>query len=171
MCRRWPESTIMPLHRRNTMSSNPDLDPENNPDGDRGEFDFPREPEFSESPGKPHKSRRPVTDKTAVKYRRNFGMMVERAAASLNLDPDLVTISDLIEQLRNDKTLTTATKVTYQASIDWALRQPDIEFPQESRERGLELIGALKLRDQQIVRNTRVSARAIPKEDLGAVLN
>ncbi|MDM0082006.1 hypothetical protein QTI17_15525 [Variovorax sp. J31P179] len=153
------------------MSSNPDLSRDKNPHGDRGEFDFPGEPESSASRGKPNKSRRQVTAKTAVKYRRNFGMMIERAAAALNLDPDLVTVSDLIVQLRSDETLTTATKVTYKASIKWALKQPDIEFPHESREQGLELIGAFNLRDQQIVRNTRVSARAIPKEDLGPVLN
>ena len=173
------------------MSSNPDLNPDHNPDSDRGEPNFRGESELFANPGhasatldesRPperlsnwfEKATQPVTDKTAGNYRRNFFMLVDRAAAALTVDPDLVSIADLIEQLRSDTTLTTGTKSTYRASIIWALKQPDIEFSQESRERGLELIGAYNPRegaDQQITRNTRVSARAIPEEDLGPLLN
>jgi len=163
------------------MSSNPDLNPDHNPDSDRGEPDFRGEPDsypnrstLERLSDRIEKATRPVTDRTAGKYRRNFSLMIGRAARALNLDPDLVLIADLIAQLRSDTTLTTGTKSTYRASITWALKQPDIEFYQESRERGLELISAYNPREgvvQDITRNTRVSARAIPKEDLGPLLN
>jgi hypothetical protein len=115
-----------------------------------------------------------VSPKTASGYRRTFYMLIARTAALLDLAPDSVSIADLIEQLRADTTLKVDSKRTYRAAIAWALRQPDIEFSQSAREKGLELIAAFDHREgaeQEIVRNSRVSARTIPQEDLGPVLN
>lgn len=164
---------------------------DHNPDSDRGESDFRGGSGSFPNPGHAsptldesvaterlsnwfEKAAKPVTDKTAASYRRNFFMMVDRTAAALDLEPDLVSISHLVELLRSDTTLTTGSKATYRASIIWALKQPDIEFPQESRDRGLELISTFNPRggvDQEITRSARTSARAIPEQDLGPLLN
>lgn len=116
----------------------------------------------------------PVSPKTAANYRRIFYSLVSRASALLDLAPDTVSIADLIQQLQSDSTIKVESKRTYRAAIAWALRQPDIEFSQAAREEGLALIAAYDPRDsveQEIVRNTRVSGRAIPHEDLGPLLN
>jgi len=116
----------------------------------------------------------PLSPKTAANYRRIFYSLVSRASSLLDLAPDTVSVADLIEQLHSDPTIKVDSKRTYRAAIAWALRQPDIEFSQAAREEGLALVAAYDPRDgveQEMVRNTRVSARAIPHEDLGPLLN
>ena len=169
------------------MSSTPDLSPDHNPDSHRGDPQIPGAPESSSNTD-PSRSdapverlsewyqsaSQPVATKTAAGYRRAFFTMVFRAADALDVSPDSISIAHLIEQLRADPTIAVSTKCTYRAAIVWALKQPDIEFSQESREQGLELIRAFKPRegvDQEITRTSRVSARAIPEEDLGPLLN
>jgi len=116
----------------------------------------------------------PVSPKTAASYMRNYYMMVERAAVALNVDADFVTIEDLLVQLRDDTTITAGTKNTYRAAIVWALKQSDLDFSPAVRQQGLELVRQFDPRKgaaQEVSRNLRVSARAIPEEDLGPLLN
>lgn len=162
------------------MNSNQDLNRDSNPDSTPGEPDnFPNAAPSGETSTQRlsnwyESAVQPVTDKTAVSYRRNYFMLVDRAAAALNLDPDFVSVPDLIDQLRADTTLTDGTKATYRAAIMWALKQPDIDFLPSVRESGLELIRAFNPRKgaaQEIKRNARVKARAIAEQDLGPLLN
>jgi hypothetical protein len=117
----------------------------------------------------------PVNDKTAVFYRKRYFMMIDRVAQLLNKDPDFVSIEDLIESLSGDTTLKPGTKTTYRAAIVWALNQPDLDFSEEVRTKGLELARAYNPRSDssQAVqqRRSRESARAIPEQDLGPLLN
>lgn len=117
----------------------------------------------------------PVNDVTAALYRKRYFMMVDRLAAVRNIDPDFVSIEDLIEDLRTDPALAVGTKNTYRAAIVWALNQPDMGFSVEVRDKGLEIARAYNPRlgtEQAIqVRRSRVSARAIPEQDLGPLLN
>ncbi|VTU43940.1 hypothetical protein [Variovorax sp. RA8] len=179
------------------MSFNPDLNPDSGPNSVRRE---PEDPTAHDPFANTHPSGsgysmnsapddsapaqrlsnwyasavQPVSAKTAASYRRTFDTLISRTASLLDLSPDSVAIADLIEQLRSDPTLKVDSKRTYRAAIAWALRQPDIEFSQPAREKGLELIAAFNPREgakQEIVRNSRVSARTIPEEDLGPLLN
>lgn len=117
----------------------------------------------------------PVHDDTAAFYRKRYFMMVDRVAAARNIDPDFVSIDDLIQDLANDPALAVGTKSTYRAAIVWALSQPDMGFSAEVQAQGLELARAYNPRagkDQAIkARRSRVSARAIPEQDLGPLLN
>jgi hypothetical protein len=117
----------------------------------------------------------PVNDKTAVFYRKRYFMMVDRVAQLLDKDPDFVSIEDLIHSLSSDSALKPGTKTTYRAAIVWALNQPDMDFSEEVRTKGLELARTYNPRAgaNQVVqqRRSRESARAIPEQDLGPLLN
>ncbi|CAN7778518.1 hypothetical protein LJR290_007956 [Variovorax sp. LjRoot290] len=117
----------------------------------------------------------PVNEDTAVFYRKRYFMMVDRVALALNKDPDFVSIEDLIENLAADPALAPGTKTTYRAAIVWALNQPDMDFSAEIREKGLALAREYnpRLGSAQAIqmRRSRASARAIPEQDLGPLLN
>lgn len=115
-----------------------------------------------------------VSPKTAAVYRRTYFRLVDRAAAERDVDPDFVATADLIELLQTDTTIKLGTKGTYKAAIIWALNQPDFGFSPEMRDHGLKLARAFDPREsaeQEILRNTRPSARSIPEKDLGILLN
>jgi hypothetical protein len=176
------------------MSTNSDLNPEFDQSGDRREPEFrpdsdsvpnmdfrPAEaPDDSSTGDSPPLSSwfaaavQPVSEKTAAHYRRIFDTLVSRAASLLDIPPDAVSIADVIAQLRADTTIKAATKGAYRAAIAWALRQPHIEFSKADRDEGLQLVAAydpLEGAEREVVRSFRVSARTIPQEDLGPVLN
>ena len=176
------------------MSSNPDLNPDFEPNSDLRETDLSgaldasanteatANGDLANEDFRPVESLsnwfeqavQPVAPETARAYMRNYYMMVERAATTLNLDPHFVTIDDLLAQLQDDTTITVGTKNTYACAIAWALKQPDFDFPPAVRERGLALVRDFDPRGgpaQEVRRNSRVSARTIPQEDLGPVLN
>ncbi|PNG48903.1 MULTISPECIES: hypothetical protein [unclassified Variovorax] len=175
------------------MSSNPDVNPEFDPNSNRREPDLPESLDAANTDSsadgalanedfRPAESLsnwfeqavQPVAPQTAKAYLRNYRMMVDRAAAALNLDPDFVTIEDLLAQLRDDTTITPGTKNTYAAAITWALKQPDFDFSPAVRTQGLALVSDFDPSGgaaQEIIRNTRVSGRTIPQEDLGPLLN
>ncbi|MDM0079420.1 hypothetical protein QTI17_02330 [Variovorax sp. J31P179] len=176
------------------MSSNPDLNPDFEPNSDlretdlSGPLDASANTDATANGGLANEDSRPVESlsnwfeqtvqpvapETARAYMRNYYMMVERAAATLNLDPHFVSIDDLLAQLHDDTTITVGTKNTYASAIAWALKQPDFDFPPAVREHGLALVRNFNPRGgpaQEVTRNSRVSARTIPQEDLGPVLN
>lgn len=179
------------------MSSNQDLNPDFDSSSDRREPEYPDAQDSSANTdpatyGSPvndisddsapaqrlsnwyANAVQPISPKTATFYRRTFFTLISRTAALLDLPPDSVSIADLVEQLSADTTLKVDSKRTYRAALAWALRQPDIEFSQSAREKGLKLIGEFDPREgaeEEIVRKSRVSARTIPQEDLGPVLN
>jgi hypothetical protein len=176
------------------MSSNPDLNSDFDPLSDRREPDLPdsleasanTDPAANDDLANEHsppaeslsnwfeQAVQPVAPQTARAYMRNYHRMVERAAATLNLDPHFVTIEDLLAQLRDDTTITPGTKNTYASAIAWALKQSDFDFSPAVREQGLALVRRFDPRGgpaQEVTRNTRVSGRTIPQEDLGPILN
>lgn len=120
-------------------------------------------------------AKRPISVATAADYRKRYFMTIDRVALELDKDADSVSIEEIVEHLRSNTTLATSSKSTYRAAILWALKQLDLEFSAESRERGLRIVSGYDPRvdeSQSIqVRRSRESARSIPEQDLGPLLD